>query len=40
MRTVEHHVSAILGKLGATRRKDAAEKALKLGLTRADRLSV
>jgi DNA-binding NarL/FixJ family response regulator len=40
VRTVEHHVSAILGKLGATRRKDAAEQALKLGLTRADRISV
>ena len=40
VRTVEHHVSAILGKLGATRRKDAAEKALQLGLTHADRLSV
>jgi DNA-binding CsgD family transcriptional regulator len=40
VRTVEHHVSAILGKLGATRRKDAAEEALKLGLTHADRLSV
>jgi DNA-binding CsgD family transcriptional regulator len=40
VRTVEHHVSAILGKLGATSRKDAAEEALKLGLTHADRLSV
>jgi DNA-binding CsgD family transcriptional regulator/tetratricopeptide (TPR) repeat protein len=33
VRTVEHHVSAILGKLGATTRKGAAEEALKLGLT-------
>ncbi|HEX7211715.1 MAG TPA: LuxR C-terminal-related transcriptional regulator, partial [Propionibacteriaceae bacterium] len=33
VRTVEHHVSAILGKLGATTRKGAAERALKLGLT-------
>ena len=40
VRTVEHHVSAILGKLGAARRKDAAEEALKLGLSHADRLSV
>lgn len=36
VRTVEHHVSAILGKLGATRRKDAAEEAHRLGLTHAD----
>jgi DNA-binding CsgD family transcriptional regulator len=40
VRTVEHHVSAILGKLGATTRKDAAKEALKLGLTHADRESV
>ena len=40
VRTVEHHVSAILGKLGVTTRKDAAREALKLGLTYADRLSV
>jgi DNA-binding NarL/FixJ family response regulator len=40
VRTVEHHVSAILGKLGATTRKGAAEKALKLGLTKSDRVSV
>jgi len=40
VRTVEHHVSAILGKLGVTTRKDAAREALKLGLTCADRLSV
>ena len=33
VRTVEHHVSAILGKLGATTRKGAAAEALKLGLT-------
>jgi DNA-binding CsgD family transcriptional regulator len=40
VRTVEHHVSAILGKLGATTRKDAAEEALKLGLAHAHRISV
>jgi len=40
VRTVEHHVSAILGKLGATTRKGAAEEALKLGLTKSDRISV
>jgi DNA-binding NarL/FixJ family response regulator len=39
VRTVEHHVSAILGKLGATTRKDAAKEALKLGLTHADHVS-
>jgi DNA-binding CsgD family transcriptional regulator/tetratricopeptide (TPR) repeat protein len=39
VRTVEHHVSAILGKLGATTRKGAASEALKLGLTHADRVS-
>jgi DNA-binding NarL/FixJ family response regulator len=40
VRTVEHHVSAILGKLGATTRKGAAKEALKLGLTHSDRVSV
>jgi DNA-binding CsgD family transcriptional regulator/tetratricopeptide (TPR) repeat protein len=40
VRTVEHHVSAILGKLGATTRKGAAQEALKLGLTHAYPLSV
>ena len=40
VRTVEHHVSAILGKLGATTRKGAAEEARKLGLTDSDRVSV
>jgi DNA-binding NarL/FixJ family response regulator len=39
VRTVEHHVSAILGKLGATTRKGAAKEALKLGLTHSDRVS-
>jgi DNA-binding CsgD family transcriptional regulator/tetratricopeptide (TPR) repeat protein len=39
VRTVEHHVSAILGKLGATTRKGAAAEALKLGLIRPDRVS-
>jgi DNA-binding CsgD family transcriptional regulator len=40
LRTVEHHVSAILGKLGATTRKGAAEEALKLGLAPSERVSV
>ena len=40
VRTVEHHVSAILGKLGATTRNDAAKEAHKLGLTHSDRVSV
>jgi DNA-binding CsgD family transcriptional regulator len=40
VRTVEHHVSAILGKLGTTTRKGAAEEALKLGLITSDRVSV
>lgn len=33
-------MSAILGKLGVTTRKGAAEEALKLGLTHSDRVSV
>jgi DNA-binding CsgD family transcriptional regulator/tetratricopeptide (TPR) repeat protein len=40
VRTVEHHVSAILGKLSATTRKDAAKEALRLGLVRSSRVSV
>ena len=40
VRTVEHHVSAILGKLGASTRKGAAEEARKLGLIHSDRVSV
>jgi DNA-binding NarL/FixJ family response regulator len=40
VRTVEHHVSAILGKLGVTTRKGAAGEALKLGLIPSDRASV
>ena len=40
VRTVEHHVSAILGKLGASTRKGAAKEARKLGLTHSDRVSV
>jgi DNA-binding CsgD family transcriptional regulator len=40
VRTVEHHVSAILGKLGASTRKGAAEEALRLGLIHSDRVSV
>jgi DNA-binding CsgD family transcriptional regulator/tetratricopeptide (TPR) repeat protein len=39
VRTVEHHVSAILGKLGASTRKGAAKEARRLGLTHSDRLS-
>jgi DNA-binding NarL/FixJ family response regulator len=40
VRTVEHHVSAILGKLGASTRKGAVKEAIKLGLTHSDRSSV
>jgi DNA-binding CsgD family transcriptional regulator/tetratricopeptide (TPR) repeat protein len=40
VRTVEHHVSAILGKLGVTTRKGAVGEALKLGLTFSDQASV
>ena len=40
VRTVEHHVSAILGKPGTSTRKGAASEALKLGLTHPNRLSV
>jgi len=40
VRTVEHHVSAILGKLGATSRKGAAKEARRLGLLHSDRMSV
>jgi DNA-binding CsgD family transcriptional regulator len=40
VRTVEHHVSAILGKLGATTRKGAAKEARRLGLTHSNRVSV
>jgi DNA-binding CsgD family transcriptional regulator/tetratricopeptide (TPR) repeat protein len=40
VRTVEHHVSAILGKLGATTRKDAAKEARKLRLIHSDRVPV
>ena len=38
VRTVEHHVSAILGKLGATTRRGAAKEASDLGLTHSDRV--
>ena len=31
-KTVEHHVSAVLGKLGAGTRRDAARRAAELGL--------
>jgi DNA-binding CsgD family transcriptional regulator len=40
VRTVEHHVSAILAKLGTDSRKGAAKEARRLGLTRLDGLSV
>jgi DNA-binding CsgD family transcriptional regulator len=40
VRTVEHHVSAILGKLGVTTRKSAAQEARRLGLIEAHRVSV
>jgi DNA-binding NarL/FixJ family response regulator len=32
-KTVEHHVSAILGKLGVRSRKQAAAEAVRLGLS-------
>jgi DNA-binding CsgD family transcriptional regulator len=40
VRTVEHHVSAILGKLSTDSRKDAAREARRLDLTHPDALSV
>ena len=40
VRTVEHHVSAILGKLGAATRQGAAMEARKLRLTHSQGLSV
>jgi DNA-binding CsgD family transcriptional regulator/tetratricopeptide (TPR) repeat protein len=40
VRTVEHHVSAILGKLGTDSRRGAAKEARRLGLTRPDTLTV
>ncbi len=40
VRTVEHHVSAILGKLGTSSRKAAAREARRLGLTEAGMLSM
>ena len=39
VRTVEHHVSAILGKLGVETRKGAAKEARRFGLTHPDRVS-
>jgi DNA-binding CsgD family transcriptional regulator len=39
VRTVEHHVTAILGKLGVATRQGAAKEAVKLGLTHSDGLS-
>jgi DNA-binding NarL/FixJ family response regulator len=40
VRTVEHHVSAILAKLGTDSRKGAAKEARRLGLRWLDGLSV
>ena len=40
VRTVEHHVSAILGKLGVSTRHGAAKEARRLGLTHADYVSL
>ena len=39
VRTVEHHVSAILGKLGVSTRQGAAKEARRLGLAPADYVS-
>ncbi|MEP6651665.1 MAG: helix-turn-helix transcriptional regulator [Lapillicoccus sp.] len=36
-KTVDHHVSAVLGKLGASTRRDAAAAASRLGLVSSDR---
>jgi DNA-binding CsgD family transcriptional regulator len=40
VRTVEHHVSAILGKLGVSTRQGAAKEARRLGLAHADYVSL
>jgi DNA-binding CsgD family transcriptional regulator/tetratricopeptide (TPR) repeat protein len=40
VRTVEHHVSAILGKLGVTTHKSAAQEARRLGIIDFHRVSV
>ena len=40
VRTVEHHVSAILGKLGVSTRQAAAKEARRLGLAHADYVSL
>ena len=37
VKTVDHHVSAVLAKLGAPTRREAASRAAKLGLTGAAR---
>jgi DNA-binding NarL/FixJ family response regulator len=37
VKTVDHHVSAVLAKLDAPTRRAAANRAAKLGLTRAAR---
>jgi DNA-binding NarL/FixJ family response regulator len=36
VKTVDHHVSAVLGKLGVPSRKVAAREAVRLGLVSAD----
>jgi DNA-binding NarL/FixJ family response regulator len=40
VRTVEHHVSAILGKLGVSTRQGAAKEARRLRLAHADYVSL
>ena len=37
VKTVDHHVSAVLGKLGAPTRRDAVAAANRLGLIASDR---
>jgi len=37
VKTVDHHVSAVLGKLGAPTRRDAVTAASRLGLIASDR---
>ena len=37
VKTVDHHVSAVLGKLGAPTRRDAVAAAGRLGLIASDR---
>lgn len=40
VKTVDHHVSAVLAKLGATTRRDAAAKADRLGLASRARTTI